>query len=66
MLHLIKLWLDAGALDGARPTAGFLARWRASLTDAHLAVREAMNGMFKDLLSQKLGVDGDAFSLFWP
>ncbi|HKQ08188.1 MAG TPA: reverse transcriptase domain-containing protein [Blastocatellia bacterium] len=60
--HLIKLWLDAGALDGARPTAGFLARWRATLTDAHLAVREAMNGMFKDLLSQKLGVDGDALS----
>jgi RNA-directed DNA polymerase len=62
VLDLIRLWLDAGALDGARPTAGFLARWRASLTDAHLVVREAMNGMFKDLLSQKLGVDREAFS----
>ncbi len=62
VLQLIQLWLDAGALDGARPTAGFLARWRDTLADAHLAVREAMNGMFNDMLSQKLGVDGDAFS----
>ena len=62
VLQLIQLWLDAGALDGARPTAGFLVRWRDTLADAHLAVREAMNGMFNDLLSQKLGVDCDAFS----
>jgi RNA-directed DNA polymerase len=62
VLELIGLWLDAGALDGARPTASFLARWRASLTDAHLAVREAVNGMLKDMLSQKLGIDGDALS----
>jgi len=61
VLHLIRLWLDAGALDGARPTAGFMARWRASLADAHLAAREAMNGLFNDLLSQKLGVDGESY-----
>ncbi len=57
ILDLIRLWLDAGALDGARPTAGFIARWRASLGDAHLAVRDAMGGLLDDLLSQKLGDD---------
>lgn len=62
VMHLIQLWLDAGALDGARPTPNFVARWRASLAGANLAVREAMNGMLNDLLSQKLGLDGEAFS----
>jgi RNA-directed DNA polymerase len=62
VMHLIQLWLDAGALDGARPTASFVARWRASLAGAHLAVREAMNGMLDDMLSQKLGIDGETFS----
>jgi len=62
VLRLIGLWLDAGALDGARPTEGFLARWRDTIAGAHLTVREAMNGMFNDLLSQRLGIEGDAVS----
>lgn len=62
VLRLMQLWLDAGALDGARPTAGFLARWRDTIAGAQLTVREAMNGMFNDLLSQKLGGDGVACS----
>lgn len=62
VLHLIRLWLDAGALDGSRPTPGFVARWRASLSDAHLAARDAIGGLFDDLLSHRLGVDGESYS----
>jgi hypothetical protein len=49
---LIKLWLDGGALNGARPTAGFLARWCddfvipcASESEARQAMRDAQDAL---------------------
>ncbi len=58
LLRLIVLWLDAGALDGARPKPHWTARWRDSLAGAQMAARDALHNAVDDYLSFKLGDDG--------
>ena len=63
ILRLIELWLDAGVLDGTRPSVRWIARWRASLADTNMAMRDAVNNLLDDFLSNRLGSEGDlAFS----
>lgn len=63
ILRLIELWLDAGVLDGTRPNARWIARWRGALADTNMAVRDAINDLFDDFLYNRLGGEADlAFS----
>ena len=63
ILRLIELWLGAGVLDGIRPSARWIAHWRESLAGANMAVRDAVNNLLDDFLSNRLAVEGDlAFS----
>jgi RNA-directed DNA polymerase len=55
LLRLIKLWLDAGALDGARPTVGWIERWKSSLASASMSVRDGVNNLLDSFLSERLG-----------
>jgi hypothetical protein len=63
ILRLIELWLDAGVLDGARPSARWITHWRASIAGANMIVRDAVDNLLDDLLSNRLGAERDlAFS----
>lgn len=55
VLGLIKLWLDAGDLDGARPTPVWMDRWRAHLAEVKLAAGDAVRGLLDDFVSSRLG-----------
>jgi RNA-directed DNA polymerase len=63
ILDLIKLWLDAGDLDGARPTLVWMDRWRAQLAEVKLAAGDAVRGLLDDFVSSRLG---SASSLYHP
>lgn len=63
ILRLIRLWLDAGVLDGSRPSARWIAHWRDTLAGANMAVRDAVNNLLDEFLSNRLGAErGMAFS----
>ncbi len=66
ILQIIALWLDAGALDGTRPSINWLTRLRSSVAGANLAVRDAVNKLIDDFVSDRLGVAGAAASDGWP
>lgn len=55
VMALIKQWLDAGALDGARPTANWIARWKTSVAGAGLALRDSVNNLIDGFVSNRLG-----------
>jgi RNA-directed DNA polymerase len=55
VMALIKQWLEAGALDGARPAPGWIGKWRASLSGARLAVRDSVNNLIDGFVSDRLG-----------
>lgn len=55
VMALIKQWLDAGALDGARPTTTWVRRWKTSLAGAGLAVRDSVNNLIDGFVSNRLG-----------
>lgn len=57
VLQLIKQWLDAGALDGTRPTLDWILRWRSSLAGMNLAVRDLVNRRLDQFAHEHLGVD---------
>ncbi len=62
ILRLLKVWLDAGVLDGSRPSLGWLDRWSESLAGAQLAARDTVNGMLNEYLSDRLGGEsGDGY-----
>lgn len=63
ILNLIALWLDAGVLDGSRPSARWITHWRDTLAGANMAVRDAVNNLLNEFLSNRFGVEQDlAFS----
>lgn len=65
LLNLVGLWLDAGALDGTRPKARWVARWREVMASAQLAVGDAVNNMLEQFLSERLGLpSSDAYADF--
>ena len=55
VLRLLKIWLDAGVLDGGRPSLGWLDRWSERLAGAQLSARDTVNGMLDEYLSDRLG-----------
>ena len=55
VVRLVKQWLEAGALDGARPTPGWLGKCRTTLGNATLAVRDSVNGLIDGFVSDRLG-----------
>ncbi|MEK6320470.1 MAG: reverse transcriptase domain-containing protein [Acidobacteriota bacterium] len=55
ILELIKLWLDAGDLDGTRPTLMWMDRWRSRLAEVKLAAGDAVRGLLDDFVSSRLG-----------
>jgi RNA-directed DNA polymerase len=55
ILDLIKLWLDAGDLDGTRPTLMWMDRWRSRLAEVKLAAGDALRGLLDDFVSSRLG-----------
>ena len=57
VLQLIKQWLDAGALDGTRPTLDWILRWRSSIAGMNLAVRDLVNSRLDQFAHEHLGVD---------
>jgi RNA-directed DNA polymerase len=59
VLRLLKLWLDAGALDGTRPTRDWLARWQSSLAGVQLAARDAVNHLLDEYVTDRLGSTGE-------
>jgi RNA-directed DNA polymerase len=58
ILDLIKLWLDAGALDGTKPTLVWMDRWRSRLAEVKLAAGDALRGLLDDFVSSRLGAAG--------
>lgn len=56
VLRLLKIWLDAGVLDGARPQRSWLEHWSESLAGVQLTARDAVNGLVNEFLSERLGV----------
>jgi RNA-directed DNA polymerase len=66
ILELIRLWLDAGALDGARPAAVWIDRWRSRLAEVKLAAGDAVRGLLDDFVSSRLGEQGVGTSLYPP
>jgi RNA-directed DNA polymerase len=58
-LRLIELWLDAGVLDGSRPSARWIKHWRSSIAGANMAVRDAVGNLLDEFLSNRLGVERD-------
>jgi RNA-directed DNA polymerase len=58
ILDLIRLWLDAGALDGTRPTMVWMDRWRSRLAEVKLAAGDAVRGLLDDFVSSRLGAGG--------
>lgn len=59
ILGLMNLWLDSGVFDGARPKPAWITRWRMSLAGANLAIRDSVNELLNDFLSNNLGVAED-------
>jgi RNA-directed DNA polymerase len=57
VLRLIKQWLDAGALDGGRPTLDWIRRWQSSIAGMSLAVRDAVTQRLDQFVFERLGVD---------
>lgn len=57
VLQLIKQWLDAGALDGGRPTLDWILSWRSSVAGMNLAVRDAIDRRLDQFAHERLGVD---------
>lgn len=55
VLRLLSFWIDAGALDGTRPTRDWLARWQSSLAGVQLAARDAVNHLLNDYVTDHLG-----------
>lgn len=64
VLELIALWLDAGALDGTRPTLLWLDKWRARFAEVKLAASDVMRGLLDDFVSSRLGSNNT--SLYQP
>jgi RNA-directed DNA polymerase len=62
VLRLLNLWLEAGALDGTRPTRDWLARWQVSLAGVQLAARDAVNHLLNEYVADHLGNTGEAWS----
>jgi RNA-directed DNA polymerase len=60
-LDLIKLWLDAGALDGTRPTLLWMDRWRSRLAEVKLAAGDAVRGLLDDFVSSRLGAGSSLY-----
>jgi RNA-directed DNA polymerase len=58
-LDLIKLWLDAGDLDGTKPTPVWVDRWRGHVAELRLAAGDALRGLLDEFVSSKLGTDND-------
>ncbi|MFY9556704.1 MAG: reverse transcriptase domain-containing protein [Blastocatellia bacterium] len=54
-LNLIQLWLEAGVLDGARPTLLWIERWRGRLAELRLAAGDALRGLLDEFVSSRLG-----------
>lgn len=59
ILWLINLWLDAGVLDGSRPTAGWIRKWKSMLAGVNLALRDSFGGMLDGFLAERLGASSD-------
>ena len=63
ILRLIEFWLDAGVLDGIGPAPDGSLTGATTLAGANMAVRDAVNNLLDEFLSNRLGVEGDlAFS----
>ena len=62
VLRLLNLWLEAGALDGTRPTRDWLARWQSSFAGVQLAARDAVNNLLNEYVTDHLGNTGEAWS----
>lgn len=60
ILRLLKVWLDAGVLDGSRPSLGWLDRWSEGLANVQLTARHTVNGMLDEYLSDRLGAESEA------
>jgi RNA-directed DNA polymerase len=56
-LDLIKMWLDAGVLDGSRPTPVWMDRWRGRVAELRLAAGDALRGLLDEFVSSRLGAD---------
>jgi RNA-directed DNA polymerase len=54
VIALVKQWLDAGTLDGTRPSLSWLKKWKAPLAGASLAVRDSVNNLIDGFLSDRL------------
>lgn len=65
VLMLIGQWLEAGALDGGRPTMKAIVRWHASLAGMSLAVRDSVSRLLDEFVSDRLGIGGIEDSS-WP
>jgi hypothetical protein len=50
--------LDAGALDGCRPSPRWIARFRSAVAGGRLAVGDAVEKLVDDFVSQRLGLEG--------
>jgi RNA-directed DNA polymerase len=59
ILDLIKQWLYAGVLDGARPTPRWISRWRSHLAGVNLAVRDGLSSLLDEFLTERLGITHD-------
>jgi RNA-directed DNA polymerase len=57
VLQLIKQWLDAGTLDGGRPTLDWIRRWQSSIAGMNLVVRDAVTQRLDRFVFDRLGVD---------
>jgi len=60
ILRLLKVWLDAGVLDGSRPSLSWLDRWSEGLASVQLTARDTVNGMLDDFLSERLSAETEA------
>lgn len=61
ILDLIKLWLDAGALDGTRPTLVWMDRRGSRLAEVKLAAGDALRGLLDDFVSSRLGASSSVY-----
>jgi RNA-directed DNA polymerase len=58
LLALIKQWLDAGVLEAEEGKANWLTGLHSYLAGAHLTVRDGIDGLLSDFVSNRLGVAG--------
>lgn len=61
ILDLIKLWLDAGDLDGTRPTPVWMDRWRSRIAEVKLAAGDALRSLLDDFVSSRLGTQAGMY-----